>query len=343
MKNEQRLLWAMGNMEDRFLMEAMEYRKKKNGRIRRGIIAAVVAVAMMAMSVTAFAAYENGWFGFDRIFGDKSALVALDIVSYEETEPTVADTTDYRFTLESMLTGRDSIYAVIRMEPLTERGEQNLGMAAPDYIDFYLKNQENGGALYAELLDCDGVTAHYLAIWTGYGENKVGDTVDFEVYFSDENKGYPLFSKSITDIVDGETVFTLDTSVYDTQLEYFDKLTITPLSMTIEGWFNYDYADELTEDALAGGKTKEDVDVRPYMEKTPKVSITLKDGTTFCLKDGTTDTEFTPYGTYGSLSATGGGDMETGQVVCSWAFSQVVDLNEIACITVDGVEYAMDE
>lgn len=342
MKNEQRLLRAMGNMEDRFLMEAMEYKKKKDGRVRRGIIAAAAAVAMMAMSVTAFAAYENGWFGFDRIFGEKSALVEQDIVSYEETASTVADTTDYRFTLESMLAGRDSIYAVIRMEPLTEHGKQNMGMNAPSDIEFYLENQKNSGGLNSELLDCDGVTAHYLAIWTGNEDNQVGDRVSFEVYFSGENKGYPLFSKRITDIVDGEAVLELDTSIYDTKLEYFDKLTITPLSMTIEGWFNYAYADELTEAALTGGKTKEDVDIRPYMEKIPNVCITLKDGTSFSLNDGTTATENAPYGTYGSLSVTGRGDTETGQVVRSWAFSQVVDLNEIACITVDGVDYTLN-
>lgn len=338
MKHEQRLLRAMGNMEDRFLMEAMEYKKKKTGRVRRGIIAAVAAVAMMAMSVTAVAAYENGWFGFDRIFGDKAALVEQDVVSYEGT----ADITDYRFTLESMLAGCDSIYAVIRMEPLTEYGKQNMGMNAPDDIEFYLENQQNSGGLSSELLDCDGTTAHYLAIWTGNDENQVGDTVSIEVYFAGENKSYTLFSQKITDIVDGEAVIDLDTSIYNTELEYFDTLTITPLSMTIEGWFNYAYADELTEAALAGGKTKEDVDIRPYMEKTPKVSITLKDGTTFCLKDGTTETEFTPYGTYGSLSSTGMGDTATGSVVRSWTFSQVVDLNEIACITVDDVDYTLN-
>ena len=343
MNNEQRLLRAMGNMEDRFLMEAMEYKKKKTGRVRRGIIRAAAVATVAAMSITAVAAYENGWFGFDRIFGDKATLVEQDVVSYEETEPTVAEITDYRFTLESMLAGRDSIYAVIRMEALTEHGKQNMGMDASGDIEFYLINQNHGGGLNTELLDHDGVAAHYLAIWTGDEENQVGDTVSFEVYFSGENKGYSLFSQKITDIVEGEAVIELDTSIYDTKLEYFDKLTITPLSMTIEGWFNYAYADELTEAALAGGKTKEDVDIRPYMEKIPKVSITLKDGTTFCLKDGTTDTEIASYGTYGSFNVTGRGDTETGQVARSWAFSQVVDLNEIDYITVDGVDYALNE
>lgn len=368
MKFEQQLLRAMGDMEDRFLMEAMEYKKKKADRARRGMIAAAVAVAVTAMLVTAAAAYEKGWFGFDRIFGEKAALVEQDVISYEETAPadgdlspedmlkiaagevedpfvgaTVSDITDYRFTLESMLAGQDSIYAVICMEPLTEYGQQNMGLAVPEEIEFYLTNQSSSGGMRTELLDCDGLTAHYLAIWTGNEANAVGDMVSIEVYLSAENKGYPLFSQEITDIVDGEAVIDLDPSVYDTELEYFDKLTITPLSMTIEGWFNYAYGEELTEAALAGGKTKEDVDIRPYMRKTPKVTITLQDGTAFSLKDNTTDTEFMPYGTYGSLSSTGYGDRETGQVVNTWTFSQVVDLSEIACITVDGVDYTLGE
>ena len=69
MKNEERLLRAMGNMEDRFLMEAMDYKNKKTGRVRRGIIAAAAAVAVMATSITALAVNESwrdtlrGWFG----------------------------------------------------------------------------------------------------------------------------------------------------------------------------------------------------------------------------------------------------------------------------------------
>lgn len=69
MKREETLLSAMGSMEDRFLMEAGNYGKKRRTHLRKGIIAVAAAVALMATSVTALAANVTwretirGWFG----------------------------------------------------------------------------------------------------------------------------------------------------------------------------------------------------------------------------------------------------------------------------------------
>ena len=98
---------------------------------------------------TAFAAYTNGWFGFDRLFGEKTALIEGHIASYDETtdvditQPTYteeeqamidegtmqvpdiadlsdtgvsAETDDFTFALESMLVSRNSLYAILRID-----------------------------------------------------------------------------------------------------------------------------------------------------------------------------------------------------------------------------------
>lgn len=137
MKNEERLLRAMGNMEDRFLMEAMDYQNKKSRRIRRGMIAAAAVVAVMAMSVTALAVNESwrdtlrAWFGVGESgasgyteYEDKS--VTLDgmniqqinelcsgdqIVAYFEVTPTDGKSLDMESGLEAFFDGDVAVWA----------------------------------------------------------------------------------------------------------------------------------------------------------------------------------------------------------------------------------------
>jgi hypothetical protein len=56
MKQEDKLLAAMGDMEDRYLMEAYTYGKKKTRHLRRTLIFVAAVVAVLATSVTALAA-----------------------------------------------------------------------------------------------------------------------------------------------------------------------------------------------------------------------------------------------------------------------------------------------
>ena len=66
-------------------------KNKKESRFsqigRMGITAAVVAIMLCA---TGFAAYELGWFGFDRIFGEEISLVE-DYVVVVDPEAENAD------------------------------------------------------------------------------------------------------------------------------------------------------------------------------------------------------------------------------------------------------------
>ena len=69
------------------------------------------------------------------------------------------------------------------------------------------------------------------------------------------------------------------------------------------------------------------------------VSITLKDGTSFALSSAENGHEDSPYGTYGSWGSSYAGSWESGDVKETWLFSQLIDLADLASITVDGVTY----
>ena len=69
------------------------------------------------------------------------------------------------------------------------------------------------------------------------------------------------------------------------------------------------------------------------------VSITLKDGTSFALSSAENGYEDSPYGTYGSWGSSYAGSWESNEVKETWLFSQLIDLADLASITVDGVTY----
>ena len=60
-------------------MKKLEKTKKRPARpVRTALLAAAIAAQLCG---TAFAAYTNGWFGFDRLFGEKTALIEGHIAS----------------------------------------------------------------------------------------------------------------------------------------------------------------------------------------------------------------------------------------------------------------------
>ena len=136
--------------QERILNKTMKKLEKTKKRPARPVRTALLAAAIAALLCgTAFAAYTNGWFGFDRLFGEKIALIEGHIASYDETtdvditQPTYteeeqamidegtmqvpdiadlsdtgvsAETDDFTFTLESMLVSRNSLYAILRID-----------------------------------------------------------------------------------------------------------------------------------------------------------------------------------------------------------------------------------
>ena len=137
-----------------------ETKQKPARPVRTVLIAAAVAALLCG---SAFAAHSFGW--FDRLFGEKAALVKNHVTSYDEktstelTQPAyteeeqamiaegtmqVPDTADladtgvsattenFVFTLQSMLVSKDSVLAVMRIDARTRRQLRRQLAALPE-------------------------------------------------------------------------------------------------------------------------------------------------------------------------------------------------------------------
>lgn len=314
------------------------------------------AAALALLCGTALAAY-SGWFSFAGVFGEKSAVVEQDIVSYGEntdvemTQPSYtqeeqsmieagtmmvpdlgtlsedsigASTKDYRFTLEEMLTTPDTLLAVVRVDALTEEAKAGLNEANQHPVFLLAQNRTDGkdlelanGGMGWEVLSQEDGTMYLLLRNTG-GQFQEGDTILFHHQTDDVN--VDLFEVPVTHLMDEEVVVSLDTSVYAGKGYQWETLTITPISLVAKGSFT----------------------VSPD-QTVPVITITLKDGTAFELANIQNGFAYTPYGTYGSLSfsgTAGHAELPEGQFLLNgWTFSQVVDLSEIDTVTIDGAVY----
>ena len=357
--------------QERILNKTMKKLEKTKKRPARPVRTALLAAAIAALLCgTAFAAYTNGWFGFDRLFGETTALIEGHIASYDETtdvditQPTYteeeqamidegtmqvpdiadlsdtgvsAETDDFTFTLESMLVSRNSLYAILRIGAKNDDAAAEL--AAIPEADTYQKelnrmlwvgahNNTNfggfgadhrlewkNGGMSMEIMQVEGSTAYALLTNIG-GEFKPGDRILFDMSHHDQN--VDLFEIPVPAQLEQELVIELDESAYESKYCCWQTATITPISFRLDGRYGRSWSRPETNDA---------------------VSITLKDGTSFDLASVENDYADSAYGTYGSMSSSGTGMPETDQVKHTWLFSQLIDLADLASITVDGVTY----
>lgn len=346
-------------------MKKLEKKKKRPARpVRTVLLAAVIAALLCG---TAFAAYTNGWFGFDRLFGEKTALIEGHIASYDETtdvditQPTYteeeqamidegtmqvpdiadlsdtgvsAETDDFTFTLESMLVSRNSLYAILRIDAKNDDAAAEL--AAIPEADTYQKelnrmlwvgahNNTNfggfgadhrlewkNGGMSMEIMQVEGSTAYALLTNIG-GEFEPGDRILFDMSHHDQN--VDLFEIPVSAQLEQELVIELDGESGPDDRYCWQTATISPISFQLDGIYG-------------SGETSNEA-----------VSITLKDGTSFALSSAENGHEDSPYGTYGSWGSSYAGSWESGDVKETWLFSQLIDLADLASITVDGVTY----
>ncbi|MCI7133647.1 MAG: hypothetical protein MSA04_01225 [Clostridiales bacterium] len=357
--------------QERILNKTMKKLEKTKKRPARPVRTALLAAAIAALLCgTAFAAYTNGWFGFDRLFGEKTALIEGHIASYDETtdvditQPTYteeeqamidegtmqvpdiadlsdtgvsAETDDFTFTLESMLVSRNSLYAILRIDAKNDDAAAEL--AAIPEAETYQKelnrmlwvgahNNTNfggfgadhrlewkNGGMSMEIMQVEGSTAYALLTNIG-GEFKPGDRILFDMSHHDQN--VDLFEIPVPAQLEQELVIELDESAYESKYCCWQTATITPISFRLDGRYGRSWSRPETNDA---------------------VSITLKDGTSFDLASVENDYADSAYGTYGSMSSSGTGMPEADRVKHTWLFSQLIDLADLASITVDGVTY----
>ena len=339
-----------------------ETKRKPARPVRTVLIAAAIAALLCG---SAFAAHSFGW--FDQLFGEKAALVKEHVTSYDEntttdiTQPAyteeeqamiaegtmqVPDTADladtgvsattenFVFTLQSMLVSKDSVLAVMRVDARTDKAGATLA-ALPEASDnekemarmlqVHVRNNIDFrgdhslewklGGMGMHIIQVEGRTA-YMVLTNNGGEIEPGDRLLFQAWYQD--KTVDLFELAVPDQLVQELVIKLDESEYEDQYDCWQTATITPISFRLEGRYGRNWSVPETNSA---------------------VSITLKDGTSFELaskENGYTDSA---YGTYGSMSHSGTGAYESDRCKENWLFSQLIDLDELASVTVCGVTY----
>lgn len=342
--------------------------RRKIGKPIRWLTAA--AVLLLLLCGTALAAVQYGWFGFDRIFGEKAELVEEGVTAYEPREespatlPTYteeeqamieegtmmvpeqaeledtgvsASTEDFQFTLEQMLAGEDVLFATLRVNARSEEAEAVLANTAADvetenpfstenrfrlsvtnYAEGSLREKEmNNGSMGMTPLSVSGSVGYFLVSNVG-GQFAEGDPILFRLLSNGQN--FDLFKVPLGPLMEEKAVVELDTSVYAGKGYQHETMTVTPISLEINGTYT------------------ESPD-----QSCPVVAVKLRDGTRFELCNFENGLQKAPYGQYGSLSwgNIGTGRDEGAIIRETWAFSKAIDLGEIDVITVDGVDYTL--
>lgn len=332
--------------------------KPTTRRAAKPLCIALLAAAIAAMFCgTVFAAYRNGWFGLDRVFGGKAALLesgtahygddtALSLPQHTEDEtamieagtmqvPEQADliggatvqTDAFTFTLESMTASESGLYAIVRAEARDEAAEHCLaaleaGTAEEGKFFIWARNDSGEGH---EREWKNGATGSKLL-------SREGDTAwllvmnnggefargnDILFQLVYDGQGFDLFSLPLTALMQTEKTVSLDASVWAGTGRAWQTLTLTPIELRLDG--------------APGGSAE---------RTTPEVEVTLRDGTTFCLASVGNGFAHADFGEYGSLSFAGSAT-ETGEKV-SWMFSRLLAPAEVASVTVDGVCITLD-
>ena len=334
-----------------------ETKQKPARPVRTVLIAAAIAALLCG---SAFAAHSFGW--FDRLFGEKAALVKNHVTSYDETTttditqpayteeeqamiaegtmqvPDIADLSDtgvsattenFVFTLQSMLVSKDSVLAIMRIDARTDTAAATL-TALPEASDnekemarmlqVHVSNDIDFrgdhslewklGGMGMHIIQVEGRTA-YMVLTNNGGEIEPGDRLLFQAWYQD--KTVDLFELPVPDQLEQELVVELDESAYEDQYCCWQTATITPISFRLDGTSSPQSSDSVT--------------------------ITLKDGTSFDLASVENGYAYSDYGTYGSMSHSGTGAYESDHCKENWLFSQLIDLDELASITVCGVTY----
>ena len=145
------------------------------------------------------------------------------------------------------------------------------------------------------------------------GEFEPGDRILFDMSHHDQN--VDLFEIPVPAQLEQELVIELDGESGPDDRYCWQTATISPISFQLDGIYG-------------SGETSNEA-----------VSITLKDGTSFTLSSAENGHEDSLYGTYGSWGSSYAGSWESGDVKETWLFSQLIDLADLASITVDGVTY----
>lgn len=339
-----------------------ETKRKPARPVRTVLIAAAIAALLCG---SAFAAHSFGW--FDRLFGEKAALVKEHVTSYDEntttdiTQPAyteeeqamiaegtmqVPDTADladtgvsattenFVFTLQSMLVSKDSVLAVMRVDARTDKAAATLA-ALPEASD---NEKEMARMLQVHVRNNIDFRGDHSLEW------KLGG-MGMHIIQVEGRTAYMVLTNNGGEIEPGDRLlfqaWYQDKTVDLFELAVPDQLVQELVIKLDESEYEDQYDCWQTATITPISFRLEGRYGRNWSvpETNSAVSITLKDGTSFELASKENGYSYSDYGTYGSMSSSGIGMPEEDRTKKTWLFSQLIDLDELTSITVCGVTY----
>ena len=247
---------------------------------------------------------------------------------------TVMDTQDYRFSLESMTAVPNGIYAIVDAEPLTEYGKTHLDTLENALLLSDVTHPA-GGTVGSQRIE-SGDELVRLLVWRVEEESSIqsGDLISFEVTVMEDGDTaphtYSLFSAPLDDLLT-DSVSLTGSGSYSTAL-------LTPLTLHLEQTIDLGLSPDADPTQCA-----EQMEQLGAME-TPEITVTLTDGSSYTILDGTWHAGDADLGQYGTLAlSTSGQEQEDGSVTISHTllFTQPVQLRDIASVTIDGQIYTV--
>ena len=350
----------------RILNKTMGKIKETNRKPARPVRTVLIAAAVAALLCgSAFAAHSFGW--FDRLFGEKAALVRDHVTSYDEktstelTQPAyteeeqamiaegtmqVPDTADladtgvsattenFVFTLQSMLVSKDSVLAVMRVDARTDKAAATLA-ALPEASD---NEKEMARMLQVHVRNNIDFRGDHSLEW------KLGG-MGMHIIQVEGRTAYMVLTNNGGEIEPGDRLLfqawyqdkTVDLFELAVPDQLVQELVIKLDESAYEDQYNCWQTATITPISfrLEGRYGRNCSSLKPN----DAVSVTLKDGTSFDLASAENDYAYSDYGTYGSMSSSGIGMPEDDRTKKTWLFSQLIDLDELVSVTVCGVTY----
>lgn len=355
--------YALAPLSASELERIREKTMKKINRTTKRRAAKPLRIALLAAAITAmlcgtvFAAYSNGWFGLERAFGGKAALLeggttrygddaALSLPQYTGDETAMieagtmqvpgqaellggatAQTDAFTFTLESMTASESGLYAIVRAEARDEAAARCLAALEADTAeegDFFLWARNDSGEGHEREWKNGAMGSELLSreddtAWLLVMNNGGEFALGDDILFQlvYDGQSFDLFSLPLTALMQTEKTVSLDASAWAGTGRAWQTLTLTPIEFRLDG--------------VPDGSAE---------RTTPEVEVTLRDGTTFCLASVGNGFAHADFGEYGSLSFAGSAT-QSGEKV-SWLFSRLLSPEEVAAVTIDGVSVTLD-
>ena len=259
---------------------------------------------------------------------------------YTPTFATSAETQDYRFTLESIAASSNAIYAVVDMEPITDYGKAHMNLSGQD-LDILCSDMTNygNGTSGSALLEAGDAMSRYLvySICEGMDVYQPKDIINFQIFSIREDgdtrsHGYSLFDVELEAVSPARAEAHKISEGFGGLVSY-DTVTVTPFSLYLEGQYSGSTDGNWLSAADEAGAT-------------PEIILNFKDGTsaTICDDAWRVPSDLTSFGKYGvAMTTTSGHETENGGVIYqAFLFSQVVSLEELDTISINGTLYQVD-